>query len=212
MQKGKRIKAILLDLGNVVIDWDIDRILETIGASDPEKKLLREELFGHQDWIDLDHGNKAESVVLDEVCQRTSLSNEVLEKAFLAAKTTLDTIPDTIELMRDIKAAGIRLYCLSNMSVETYEFIKDRSFFGLFDGILISGVEGVMKPQREIFQLALNRFELNAETTLFIDDSEANISAAGELRIESIRFRRSHDCYSSIRSRLFENETASAKF
>lgn len=202
MTRRIKIKSVIFDLGNVVLDWDVDRILGSIGVSESEQKLLRAELFSHQDWVDMDHGKKAESDVLADVCARTHLRKDIVERVLLAAKTSLDTIPATIDLIKQIKEHEISVYCLSNMSKETFEHIKGRDFLKLFDGVVISGVEGCMKPETEVFELTAQRFNLKPASTLFVDDSAVNIKAAKELGFSVLHFKRSNECHDRIKSLL----------
>lgn len=95
------------------------------------------------------------------------------------------------------------MYCLSNMSRETYEHIERHDFFRMFNGILISGVERCMKPDKEIFSLLIERFELIPGKTLFIDDSIDNIEAAKRHGIKGFHFRGQNSCYAGIRELLF---------
>lgn len=195
--------VVIFDLGNVVLDWDVDQILDSLNLNQSEHSLLRDELFLHQDWVDMDHGKKAESTIVSELCERSVLSRELVEIALLAAKNSLSPIPESIRLMQEIHQQGITMFCLSNMSTETYHHIKNLDFFSLFSGIVISGNEGCMKPNAEIFHLALERFDLQPTDALFIDDSVPNIDMAKELGIAGFHFKRSENCYAEIRELLF---------
>jgi len=203
MNHQDKKRVVIFDLGNVVLDWDVDRILDSLDLSQSEHRLLREELFLHQDWVDMDHGKKAESMVVSELCERSVLSRELVEMALLAAKNSLSPIPESTQLMQEIHDQGTKMLCLSNMSSETYDHIKNLDFFSLFSGIVISGDEGCMKPDAEIFHLILKRFDLLPTDALFIDDSVPNIDMAQELGIAGFHFKRSDNCYSEIRKLLF---------
>lgn len=198
-----RHTAVIFDLGNVVLDWNVDRILGSLDLAPPKLDLLRAELFAHQDWYDLDHGIKTEATVTSEICKRSALTRVVVEDALLAAKKSLSTIPESILLMQEIKSYGLEMFCLSNMSRETYGHIKNQEFFELFSGIVISGIERCMKPQAEIFQLILQRYEIEPANALFIDDSLPNILKARELGLNSYHFKGSEACYAEIRELLF---------
>ena len=167
-----------------------------------QPNLLRRELFYHQDWLDMDHGKASEALVLSNVCERSSLSRNTVERALLAAKKSLSPISETLLLMREFTSSGTKMYYLSNMSRETYDHIKNLELFNMFSGIVISGIEGCMKPNEDIFHLTLNRFGLEATDTLFVDDSLENIETAQRLGIPAFHFKRSKDCYSEIRSLL----------
>jgi 2-haloacid dehalogenase len=76
----------------------------------------------------------------------------------------------------------VGLYALSNWSAETFAVARPRyEFLDWFDGIVISGEEGVIKPDARIFQVLLERYSLTPATTVFIDDHAANVAAAEAL-------------------------------
>ncbi len=195
--------AIIFDLGNVVLNWNVNLILDSLEQPIIIRKLIQKELFQHKDWLDMDHGKKSEAVVISDVCKRSSLAPEMIEKTSLAAKKSLLQIPETIEFMHEIKNNGVDMYCLSNMSVETYEYIKGQDFFNMFSGIVISGIEKCMKPDKRIYKLILDRYKLEAPNAIFVDDSLPNIEAANDLGINGFHFKRSPSCYSKIRDMLF---------
>ena len=194
---------VLFDLGNVVINWDTQSVVETLALPTAQEQLLKHELFDHSDWLDLDHGLATEPEVVERVCQRTHFSADTVNDALRAARTSLTPISESVNLLHELKAAGLPIYCLSNMSIETYQHIKNKmDFFKCFAGIVISGQEKCMKPNPEIFQLTLERFSLAASETFFIDDSEANVSCATNLGIPSYQFKRTQYCYQYLRDRL----------
>ena len=88
-------------------------------------------------------------------------------------------IPGTVDVLADLRAAGVRLVALSNWSAEMFPIARERfDFLAWFEGIVISGDVGVNKPDRRIFDHLAERFEIEPEAALFIDDSPANIDAA----------------------------------
>ncbi len=193
-------KTLIFDLGNVVLDWDVERILDSLALEPETRELLHSELFAHQDWLDMDHGKTSEESVMANVCERSELDRGAVEAALLAAKRSLLPITETLSLMQEFSKRGIKMFCLSNMSRETYAHISSHDLFEMFSGIVISGIEGCMKPQQDIFHLTIDRFRLQPARTLFIDDSLANIRTARSLGIEGFHFKRSRNCYAGIRS------------
>ena len=198
-----RNRVVIFDLGNVVLDWNVERIIDSLGFDDGTLDLLRAELFAHSDWIDMDHGKKSEAAVVADICGRSSLRKDTVEQALLAAKKSLAPIAESLSLMHEIARGGLEMFCLSNMSRETYDHIRDYELFEMFSGIVISAIEGRIKPNEDIFHLTLDRFGLEPRDTLFIDDSIANIETAESLGINGFHFKRSSDCYSGIRELLF---------
>lgn len=197
-----KVKTAILDLGNVVLDWDVDRILGSLVLPDEQAKLLRAELFDHPDWLDLDHGTRTQGEVTKRVRERTGLDPHLIERTFDAVKHSLWPIDETVALMHELAERDVPMYCLSNMARETWDHIKAQDLFTLFEGIVISGQERCMKPHAEIFHLTLNRFGLAPQETLFVDDSLANVQAADRLGIQTHCFKRTADCYTTIRERL----------
>jgi 2-haloacid dehalogenase len=99
-------------------------------------------------------------------------------------------IDGTVELLERLKAAGKRLYALSNWSAETFPLAQQRfDFLKLFDQIIISGEVGLIKPDPRIFELLLERIRLPAQECIFIDDSAANIEAARQMGFHCIHFQ-----------------------
>jgi FMN phosphatase YigB (HAD superfamily) len=93
-------------------------------------------------------------------------------------------------LYEALKARGVPVYAITNWSAETFPPQKERfAFLSWFDGIVVSGVEGVIKPDPRIFRILFERHRVATETAVFIDDVAANADAASELGIHGIHFR-----------------------
>ena len=90
-----------------------------------------------------------------------------------------DEIPGMRELLGELKAAGYGLYGLTNWSAETFCQVRHRyGVFSLLDGMVVSGEEHIIKPDRAIFRLLTERYGLNAEECLFVDDLQRNVDGA----------------------------------
>ena len=96
---------------------------------------------------------------------------------------------ESVEILRAVKGTGLPCYALTNMEAEAYPLRLERfPFLGWFDGTIVSGKEGVVKPDAAIFRLLLERFRLTPGTTLVIDDAQENVDAARELGLQTILF------------------------
>jgi len=96
----------------------------------------------------------------------------------------------SVEVLRAVKDTGLPCYAVTNMEAETYPLRLERfPFLGWFDGTIVSGREGVAKPDPAIFVRLLDRFGLNSGATLMIDDMQENLDAAGLLGIQTVLFR-----------------------
>lgn len=96
----------------------------------------------------------------------------------------------TVDILKELKARGVPCYALSNMEQQRYERRKERhAFMSWFDGAYISGYEGVVKPEPRFFELALERFGLQASSSVFIDDRSENVAAAAGVGLRTVLFR-----------------------
>src|SRR6202046_4212281 len=98
----------------------------------------------------------------------------------------------TVEILRAARRTGILCYALTNMEAETYPLrLKGFPFLGWFDGTVVSGREGVAKPESAVFIRLMDRFGLKPITTLMIDDTNENLEAASKLGMRTALFRSS---------------------
>jgi 2-haloacid dehalogenase len=100
-------------------------------------------------------------------------------------------IPGTVLLLYKLKAK-YKVYGLTNWSAETIPVIYKRfSFFKEFDGIVVSGQEKMIKPDKQIYYLLLDRYNLKAENTIFIDDNINNVRIAEQIGLHGIHYENS---------------------
>lgn len=98
-------------------------------------------------------------------------------------------VAGTADVLRRVKAAGYKIYGLTNWSAETFPMIRDTyPVFQEFDGIVVSGEEHLLKPDAAIYRCLLERYALRAEESLFIDDNRDNVAAARAIGMEAVRF------------------------
>src|SRR5262249_7772195 len=95
----------------------------------------------------------------------------------------------TVEILAELRLRNVPLYGLTNWSAETYPLaLKRFHFLGWFRGVLVSGQEGVIKPDPRIYRLLLERFGIKAADAVYIDDNRRNAEAASALGLHGIHF------------------------
>lgn len=106
-------------------------------------------------------------------------------KSFAASQ---QSIPDMIQLAKELKNAGYKIYALSNWDKESFKIILKQypEVFEIFDHFLISGYEKMAKPAPEFFQKLIDTYQINPSRTIFIDDELYNLAAASKLGIQTI--------------------------
>ena len=181
--------TVVFDLGGVLIDWDPRYLYRQLFDSPDEMESFLAEVTtaewnAHQDagrpWAD------AIELLVAEHPER----RELIE-AFHARwpEMLAGEIQGTVDVLAELRAAGLRLVALSNWSAELFPVARERfDFLTWFEGILISGEVGVNKPDRQIFEHLVERFGIEPATTLFIDDSSANVATAAALGFRAVQF------------------------
>lgn len=183
------IEAVIFDLGGVLIDWD--------------PRYLYRSLF---------HDERAMEAFLSTVTtpewnERQDLGrtfadgNAELVDAFpqhadliAAYRTRWDEmlageIAGATDLLAELLDAAVPLYALTNWSAETFPIARQRfPWLGRFRGVIVSGEEGIGKPDPRVFELVLSRFELRADRTLFVDDRQVNLAAAERCGFRTVSF------------------------
>jgi len=192
-------RILLWDLGNVVVQWSPDEILKQLDYTAEQSVYLRESLFGHGDWLDLDRGVTTEAEVAQRLVSESNLSLEQALRCFDVVRHTLIDIEESVDLIKELVPANIPMYVLSNMSLANADYLKQRNYFSHFQGVVISAEEKLNKPDSELFKRVLDRYTLDAGSVLFIDDTMENIEAAQKQGMEGLHFKGSADCYAQIR-------------
>ncbi|HET9895843.1 MAG TPA: HAD family phosphatase [Streptosporangiaceae bacterium] len=186
---AQEISAVVFDLGGVLLDWD-PRYLYRQLIGDPAKLDHFLDRICSRDW------HRAHDLGVDtgQSCRELASLHPGYAELIMAwsergEEMIAGVFEDSAAVLAELKAAGLPCFALSNMEADRYEQRRARfSFFELFDGCVISGIEGVMKPDRKIFDVLLARYGLEPAGTAFIDDQPANVMAARELGVVAIEF------------------------
>jgi 2-haloacid dehalogenase len=184
------IEAVVFDLGSVCIDWNPRHLYRTMfDGDDAAMEFFLAEICD-QEW----NAQMDEGVPWAVAIEQRSLEYPEWRRHIEAFRERWeemlgDPIHGTVEIVERLKAAGVPIFALSNWSAETFPIAVPRyPFLQRFDGMVISGIEGIRKPDPRIFQLLLDRYDLRPTTTVFIDDVEENVIAARALGMIALRF------------------------
>ena len=182
-------KAVVFDLGGVLIDWDPRYLYRKLLADEAAVEEFLATVCTPEWNAEQDRGRPfAEGVA--ELVERHPVHAAAIT-AYHERWTEMlgGDIGGTVELLAELRAAGVPLYALTNWSAETFGIARERfEFLSWFDGVLVSGEERMIKPDPAIFRLLLDRFGLDPQATFYVDDSPANVAAASELGFDAVRF------------------------
>lgn len=141
-------------------------------------------------WDDYDRGTRDIDSVAQCLAEFRGSDFETAKSRMLEAVTYQEQVAPTAKLIAELKAAGYRLFVLSNMSKDYIEFLREMPVFQHFEGEIVSCEVGLIKPEREIYNLLLDRYNLVPKQTMFIDDRKPNVDAAAEVGINPFHFDR----------------------
>ena len=190
----KHIDTIIFDLGGVLIDWNPEYVYLDVFNGDREKmKWFFENICTH-DWNENQDAGYPLAKATEE---RVALfpEHEELIRMYYGRWVDMlgEAISDTVEILDQlISKKQHKIVALTNWSHETFPIALERfEFLHWFEGIVVSGEEKTRKPFKEIYETTLNRFNIKADQSIFIDDNLRNIEAANTLGINGVHFKSS---------------------
>ena len=184
------IKNIIFDYGGVLLDWNPHYLYDPYFGDVEKADWFLTNICTYEWNAQHDNGKPIAEGTAELIAQHPEWEKEILLYYGDFMKMMGGQISGMEELVKDLKAKGYRVFGLSNWSVETFAMVRPvYPVLDLMEDMVISGVEKVMKPDHRIFELALNRFGIKAEETVFIDDNPKNVQAACEVGIKGILFQ-----------------------
>jgi 2-haloacid dehalogenase len=184
-----RPHAVVFDLGGVLLDWNPRYLYRKLFDDEAEMERFLDSVCTMEWHHAHDLGIPPEKTVPPLIAEHPEYAEHIWAWPERSEEMVAGPIEASVEILRALKAQGVPLYALTNMETWTYPGRRDRyPFLRWFDGTVVSGFEGVAKPDPRIFELLLDRFDLAAASTLFIDDSAKNVAAARDVGLQGIEF------------------------
>ena len=197
------IKNVIFDLGGVLIDWNPEYVYLDVFNGDREKMKWFFDEICTMDWNE----NQDAGYPLEKATEeRVKLFPEYEEwiRIYYGRWEEMlgKQIDGTVAILKQlIDNPNYKVVALTNWSAETFPIALERfDFLHWFEGIVVSGTEKMRKPFNEIYELTLNRFNIEAAQSLFIDDNAKNIEAAEKMGINTIRFNNPTQLKSDLKS------------
>jgi 2-haloacid dehalogenase len=179
----------VFDLGGVLLDWNPRYLYRKLFDDEAEMERFLSEVCTMEWHHAHDLGVPPEQTSPPLVAAHPEYAEQIWAWTQRTEEMLGGPIEPTVEILRALKAAGVPCYALTNMETWTYPDRRERyPFLRCFDGSVVSGFEGVAKPDPRAFELLLERFGLDPARTVFIDDSRANVEAARRVGLQAVRF------------------------
>lgn len=183
------IDTIIFDFGGVLVDWNPRYVYRDYFADDEKMEWFLENICTDPWNLEQDRGRSLKEATEFLVREFPEWETEI--RMYYGQWNTMlrDAIHETVEILFELKKK-YKIYGLTNWSAETFPIALDRfEFFQVFDGILVSGKEKLIKPDEKIFERMMEKFDLKPENCLFIDDNLKNVEASRAFGIQTIHFK-----------------------
>ena len=183
--------SVIFDVGGVLIDWNPRHLYRKL--FDVDSDGLMERFLAEVCTPEWNLRQDAGRPFAEAVAELTRCFPDYADLIAAYDSRWEEMVPgahdETIDLVRELKAQGTPLYCLTNFSREKFPLIRRRfDVFDLFDGIVVSAEIGMVKPDPAVYRYLVDRFGLEAPSCLFVDDVEANVGAASSIGMQAVRY------------------------
>jgi 2-haloacid dehalogenase len=183
------VDTVVFDLGGVLIEWDPRHLYRQLLDDEAEIELFLETVCTAGWNAQMDAGRPFAEGVAELVAQHSDREWLIRAYADRWEDMLAGEVPGTVEVLNDLARAGVRLFALTNWSRETFPIARRRyPFLSRFVAVVVSGDEGVAKPDPRLFQVLVDRHGVEPAAALLVDDSDANVEAAAALGFLTERF------------------------
>jgi 2-haloacid dehalogenase len=181
----------VFDLGGVVVVWDPVPALALAVGQERAERFVHGGEFDFAAWnLAQDSGRSFADAEARAAASHPHLAEEITAYRPNFAASLRGLVPGTVEVLRALHDRGVRLVALTNWSAETFHHAPEQypEVFALFDDIVVSGAEGVAKPDPEIFEVLARRLAQRITGVFYVDDSAPNVHAARVAGMDAVRF------------------------
>jgi 2-haloacid dehalogenase len=182
--------AVVFDIGNVLVRWDPHPAVAAAVGDAEATRFLGATDFDFAAWNHAQDAGRTWSEAEDQATQSHPHWREhILGYRTYFTRSLLGPVTSTVAVLEELHEHEVPLFALTNWSTELFPHARERyDFLALFDDIVVSGDEGVAKPDPAIFEILSRRIGHPLDRCVFIDDSPANIEAATSAGLDAILF------------------------
>ena len=182
-------EAVVFDVGGVFLDWDPRHLYRKLFEDEAEMEFFLAQICSPAWHAPHDRGVSTAASCAELASRHPQFSELIWAWSTRSEEMIGGVDAGTVEVLGAVRETGMSCYALTNMEAETYPLRLERfPFLGWFAGTVVSGREGVAKPEPAVFTRLLDRFGLQPRMTLMIDDTKENLEVASELGIQTVLF------------------------
>lgn len=197
----KQIKAIVFDIGHVLIEWNPRHLYRKIFEDEQEMEHFLESVCTAE-WNEaLDCGLDWKEALTERIEKFPEYEIQIKAYHERWDEMVPDALWNTVEIMEQLRDKGFPIYSITNFHHETFAHAAQRfPFLNEFDGIVVSGEVRQIKPESAIFHTFLEKYNLIAQTLLFIDDRADNIESAKKIGFNGIVFKDANQLQTELKA------------
>ena len=187
---------IILDMGNVLLEWNKDKILKAVAKTQKDYLILDKAIFQSGLWERLDLGTLTREELVDKVLSLLGdIYKKKVEEVIWNWPAYIDIYTEVFPMLACLKEKGHRIFVLSNTSPVFYELLKDQlaPLEKILDGFVLSCDIKAIKPDRKMFEEILHKYQLDPSNCIFLDDVKDNTNMAESLGIKAYQVKQRSD-------------------
>jgi 2-haloacid dehalogenase len=196
--------TVVFDLGGVVVFWDPVPAVATVVGQARAEHFVHGDEFDFGAWNEIqDAGRPWADAEAAATASHPDLAEEIAAYRPNFAFSLRGLVPGTAEILNALYDRGVRLVALTNWSAETIHHLPEvfPEVFAVFDDVVVSGAEGVAKPDPRIFQILARRLGHPIEGVVYVDDSIRNVDAARTAGMDAVHFTDAAHLLTELRER-----------
>ncbi len=183
------IKNVIFDVGRVLYQWDLRHLFAQLIDDIDELDWFLSNVVTPKWHFQHDAGRALADMAAELIAQYPDYESHIRAYTMRFNETIPGPVEGSLEIVEALAARDVPLYAITNFGAEFWDSFRPTApIFDLFDDIIVSGREKMVKPDLAIYRLALERFDIVSEESLFIDDMPANIAAAEAIGIKGHLF------------------------
>ncbi len=183
------IKTVIFDIGGVLVNLHFDRCIGKYAADETMKERLFQATLHSPIWREYDRGVWSDEKLLQEFCAQDPEISDTIEALMRDFEGLLDLKGHVIPWIEELREKGYQVLYLSNWPRRFHkQYYHELRFVPYTDGGIFSYLEKVIKPDPAIYQLLLDRYELDPAECVFLDDTVHNLTAAEAFGIQTIHY------------------------
>lgn len=192
---AQRPGKVVFDIGQVLIEWNPRHLYREVFGGDED---LMDDFLANvctPDWNrEQDRGRPWDEAVATLIQQFPDCAELIRLYDECWEQMVPDVVAGTPEILQELQARGVSTYGLTNFSEAKLKVTRERfDFLNHFDGLVVSGVERLIKPDPAIYRVLLDRYHLDPAELFFTDDTLENVEAAKALGIDARLFTGADD-------------------